>query len=160
MNPATGSNTEDRSDHTPAIVVRRAIADLNSLDAETADHLNALAFLLMRVARADGSVCDEERYRMEEILIEHADIRAEHAALVAEIACHRTELADCGDSYTISRGLRGGLDREHRRSIFRLLVAVADADGSFLAVEHREVEQIARELGIPALEIRSASFES
>ncbi len=160
MIQSTGTRNEDTSDHTPLIVVREAIAALNSLDAETADHLNALAFVLIRVARADGSVCDEERYRMEEILIEHADIRAEHAALVAEIACHRAEFADCGDSYIISRGLRAGLDREHRRSIVRLLVAVADADGSFLAVEHREVEQIAGELGIPAHEIRSASFET
>jgi len=153
MIQSTNTHNKNTSNPTPLIVVREAIAALNSLDAETADHLNALAFVLMRVARADGSVCDEERFQMEEILIEHADIRAEHAALVAEIACHRAELADCGDSYKISRGLRAGLGREHRRSIVRLLIAVADADGSFLAVEHREVEQIAGELGIDASEL-------
>jgi len=154
MIQSTGTHSEDTSDPTPLVVVREAIAAVNALDAETADHLNALAFVLMRVARADGTVCDEERFQMEAILIEHADIRAEHAALVAEIACHRAQLADCGDSYSISRGLRSALDREHRRSIIRLLIAVADADGSFLAVERREVEQIAGELGIDPSEVR------
>jgi len=152
----TGTHNEDASDPTPLIVVREAIAALNSLDAETADHLNALAFVLMRVARADGSVCDEERFQMEEILLEHAHISPEHAALVAEIACHRAQLADCGDSYSISRGLRVGLDHEHRRSIVGLLIAVANADGSFVAVEHREIGQIAGELGIDASELRGS----
>lgn len=151
---STGTRNEDTSDPTPLMVVREAIAAVNALDTETADHLNALAFVLMRVARADGTVCDQERFQMEKILIEHAHIRAEHAALVAEIACHRAQLADCGDSYGISRGLRSGLDSEHRRSIIRLLIAVADADGVVLAVEHREVEQIAGELGIDPSEVR------
>lgn len=153
MNRTTDSANDERAHHTPLLVVRRAIEALNSLDAETASHLNDLAFVLMRVARADGRVCNDERLQMEEILIEHVHIRPEHAALVAEIACHRAQLADCGDSYAISRGLRAGLDVAHRESIVELLIAVADADGRFLAVEQREVEQIAGELGFDPSEV-------
>ena len=153
MNRTTDPGIEDKPHRTPLLVVRRAIEALNSLDAETADHLNALAFVLMRVARADGRVCTDERLQMEEILIERAHIEAEHAALVTEIACHRAKLADCGNAYAVSRGLRARLDTAHRESLVGLLVAVANADGCFLAVEHREVVQIAGELGIDASEV-------
>ncbi len=153
MNPAIVNRDDNTPSRTPAMVVRQAIETLNSLDAETADHLNALSFVLMRVARADGLVCGEERRRMEEILIEHAQVSAEHAVLVTEIACHRAKLADCGNAYAVSRGLRARLDTAHRESLVGLLVAVANADGCFLAVEHREVVQIAGELGIDASEV-------
>lgn len=153
MNPATVHGSDNTPNHTPAIVIRQVIAKLNSLDTETADHLNALAFVLMRVARADGRVCNDERLQMEEILIEHARIPAEHAVLVTEIACHRAQLADCANAYAISRELRAGFDLARRDSIVGLLLAVADADGCFLAVERREIVQIAGELGIDPSEV-------
>lgn len=155
MNPGTGHGSDNTPNHTPAIVIRQVIARVNSLEPETAAHLNALAFVLMRVARADGRVCNEERLQMEEILIEHARIPAEHAVLVTEIACHRTQLADCANAYAISRELRSGFDFARRDSIVGLLLAVADADGIFLAVERREIVQIAGELGIHTGEVFS-----
>lgn len=148
MNPATAHDSEDGSNPKPAFVVRRAITTLNSLDSDTADHLNALAFVLMRVARADGRVCDDERLRMEGILTENAGIPAEHAMLVIEIACHRAKMADCGKSYSISRDLRSRLSPDQQRSIVGFLTAVASADGCLCTLEHREIFQIAGELGI------------
>ncbi len=68
----------------------------------------------MRVARADGRVCNDERLQMEEILVDHARISAEHAVLVTEIACHRAQLADCANAYAISRELRAGFDVDRR----------------------------------------------
>lgn len=134
-------------------MVRRAVATLNSLDAETADHLSALAFVLMRVARADGRVRGVERRRMEEILMAATGIPAEHAVLVTEIACHRAQLADCGCAYSISRGLRSRLDAPQRESIAGLLTAVARADGCFCALERHEIAQIAGEIGIDPAEV-------
>jgi len=148
MNPATVHTNQDTGNQVPAMVVRQAIETLNSLDPETADHLNALSFVLMRVALADGRVCNDERHEMEEILIEHARVPAEHAVLVTEIACHRAQLADCGSTYSISRGLRSRLDAAQCTSVVGLLRAVADADGCFCALERSEVAQIAGELGI------------
>ena len=153
MNPAIVHSSEDPLNQVAATTVRRAIETLNSLGAETADHLNALSFVLMRVARADGLVCGDERLRMEEILIEHAEISAEHAVLVTEIACHRAQLADCGSSYAISRGLRSRFDRSRRESIVALLTAVASADGCFCTLEKHEIAQIAGELGIDPVEV-------
>lgn len=153
MNPATVHTNQDTRNQVPAMVVRQAIETLNSLDAETADHLNALSFVLMRVALADGRVCNDERHEMEEILIEYARVPAEHAVLVTEIACHRAQLADCGCAYAISRGLRSRLDRTRRESIAALLTAVAKADGCFCSLERHEIAQVAGELGIDPTEV-------
>lgn len=153
MNPETHYPNDSRPTPSSVTLVRQAIEALNSLDSETADHLNALAFVLTRVARADGNVSRDERRRMEAILVERAQIPAAHAAIVTEIACHRTELADCGCSYSISRGLRNRLDRSLRRSIVGLLSAVAEADGSFCELERHEIDQVAGELGIPPAEV-------
>ena len=144
--PVPGSEPLRASD--PAAVVRRTVHQLDRLDPETAEHLGALAFVMMRVAHADGSLSDDERSRMEELLVEHAAIPPEHAVLVTEIARHRTALADCGCSYATSRGIRNRLDARRRRSVLGLLRAVAAADGRCRTAEERQIRQIAREIGI------------
>jgi len=153
MSPETTHTITSNQAQPPLAVVRHAIEALNALDAETADHLSALAFVLIRVARADGRVCGSERRRMEEILVKDVRIPAAHAAIVTEIACHRAEVADSGHSYAISRGLRTSLDLVRRRSIVALLSAVAEADGRFCTVERHEISQLAGELGIDPSEV-------
>ena len=153
MNPATGRRESENPENEPAVAVRNAVDTLHTLDGETINHLNALAFVLVRVAWADGLVCDDERRRMESILIEHAGVCPEHAVLVTEIACHRAELSDCGIAYAISRDLRARLDETQRASIVGLLTAVADADGRLRSVERHEIAQIAGELGISPSEV-------
>ena len=153
MNPVTGRRESDNPDHEPVVAVRNAVDTLHTLHSETIEHLNALAFLLVRVAWADGRVCNDERRRMESILVDHARVCPEHAVLVTEIACHRAELSDCGIAYAISRGLRARLEAKQRASIIGLLTAVADADGRFRSVERHEIAQIAGELGISPSEV-------
>ena len=148
MNPATRSGSSTAGSSDPAVVIRQALQALHELDARTSEHLGALAFILMRVARADGRLSRVERSRMEEILVRDAGIPLEHAVLVTEIACHRAALADCGCSYGISRNLRFDLDADRRRSIVGLLTAVAAADGDSCALERHEIDQIAREIGV------------
>lgn len=160
MNPASVQSDSNSTKHDTAFVVRRAIDTLNSLDPETSEHLGSLAFVLMRVARADGRVCSDERNRMEEILTTDAGVSREHAVLVTEIACHRASLADCGSAYAISRGLRTSLAPHRRESVVALLSAVARADGIFRTVERREIVQIAGELGIEAAEIEGSTVSS
>ncbi|HSN54512.1 MAG TPA: TerB family tellurite resistance protein [Candidatus Sulfomarinibacteraceae bacterium] len=148
MQPASVPGSEPSRIPDPAAVVRRTVRQLDELDADTADHLAALAFVMMRVAHADGSVSDDERARMEALLVEHAAIPPEHAVLVTEIARHRAALADCGCSYATSRGIRNRFDAQKRRSVLGLLRAVAGADGHYRTVEERQIQQIAREIGI------------
>jgi len=160
MNPVTVRHESDNTNHETVVVVRRAIDTLNSLDRETAAHLNALSLVLMRVARADGRVCSDERLRMESILVNDAGVSPEHAALVTEIACHRARLTDCGSAYAVSRGLRSRLDRKRRASIVALLAAVARADGCFCPLERHEIMQIKGELGIGPGELETQPLQS
>ena len=138
----------DRSNRSSAPSVRRAVRDLRALDADTAEYLNALAFVLMRVAEADLTVCDDETRCMEEILVEHAGISADQAVLVVEIARHRCRIADCGTSYGVSKGLRPTIDPRRESLLASFLSAVAGADGEMLPEEKKAISQISAELGL------------
>jgi uncharacterized tellurite resistance protein B-like protein len=152
MNGAGPIETTGRSDGPKettgtAATVRRALDVLHALDPATAEYLNALAFVLMRVADADLMVCDREARCVEEILVDHAGLRPEQAILVVEIARHRCRIADCGSSYGVSRQLRVDLDQDHRDMVVGFLRAVAGADGSVSGSEEQVISQISSELG-------------
>ena len=146
----TGSRRED-----PAATIRTTVEELATLDRATAGYLNALAFILVRVADADRHISMRERDRMELLLVEHAGLTRAQAVLVVEIAKHRARLADCGCSYGISRNLRCELDPERRRKIADCLIAVADSDGRRSRCEAGEIRQIAHELGFSVEELEA-----
>jgi uncharacterized tellurite resistance protein B-like protein len=131
------------------------VEELGALDPATARYLNALAFVLVRVADADRHVSRQERDRMERLLVDCAGLPPAQAVLVVEIAKHRARLADCGCSYGISRQLRTDLDLEHRRRVLDCLHAVADADGQTTPHEASEIRQIAHELGLRVEELKA-----
>jgi len=137
----------------PATTIRTTVQELEALDRSTASFLNALAFVLVRVADADQHISLHERTQMELLLVDHAGLTPAQAVLVVEIAKHRTRLADCGCSYVISRGLRNELDPERRRRVLECLHAVANADGRTTPRETSEIRQIAHELGLTADDI-------
>jgi hypothetical protein len=114
------AQTIDRDDPSnlcgdPAATIRATVQELGALDRATASFLNALAFVLVRVADADRHIDQLERNTMELLLVEHAGLTRAQAVLVVEIAKHRTRLADCGCSYGISRVLRSELEPERRQ---------------------------------------------
>jgi uncharacterized tellurite resistance protein B-like protein len=144
VHPGPTASSDDNS----ATAIRSMVHELGALDRATAGFLNALAFVLVRVADVDQHISRHERDRIELLLVEHAGLTRAQAVLVVEIAKHRARLADCGCSYGISRQLRGELDLERRRGILVSLYAVADADGLTTALEAGEIRQIAHELGL------------
>lgn len=133
-----------------AATIRSMVQELGALDRAGAGFLNALAFVLVRVADADQQISRQERDRMEHLLVDHAGLTRAQAVLVVEIAKHRARLADCGCSYGISRQLRSDLDLDRRRRVLACLYAVADADGRTTSLETSEIRQIAHELGFSA----------
>jgi uncharacterized tellurite resistance protein B-like protein len=149
VNPGRTSSLHDD----PATTIRATVQELGALDRATAGFLNALAFVLVRVADADQHISQDERDQMELLLVEHAGLTRAQAVLVVEIAKHRARLADCGCSYGISRELRSELDPERRQRVLDCLYAVADADGQKTRSEAGEIRQIAYELGLPVDDI-------
>jgi len=148
----TAGATSLRGDSAAAI--RATVRRLDAMAPETASYLNALAFVLMRVADADHHLTDKERARMEAILVDCAGLSAAEAVLVVEIARHRARLADCGCAYGTSRRLRAELDDGRRARVLDCLYTVAAADGNTSRSEEVEILQIARELGFSAAEVR------
>jgi uncharacterized tellurite resistance protein B-like protein len=131
-----------------AETIRGCLDALAAMEPGTVVKLEALAFVLARVADADHVLRDAERRRMEEILRERADLPPEHAVLVVEMARQRRRTADCGRSYRFTRDLRLKADPEQRRDLVSALVAVAAADGSICDPERELIHQLARELGL------------
>lgn len=149
-------DSSDRIDSGPCEVVtaiRTAVGGLDGLDAATAGFLNALAFILMRVADVDREVTDDERLEMEGTLRRHALLSPAEAVLVVEIARHRARLADCGCRYDQSRWLRSELDDDRRGRVLECLYAVAAADGSTTTTENDAIVQIAHELGFASADL-------
>lgn len=131
----------------PQDTVRHILRELDRLDPSTARYLAALAFILSRVADADHEICEAEVRRIEAILGEEGRLPSEQTMLVAEIAKHRLELADCWVQYRESRDLRPLLDDHRRARLLGRLYAVAEADGKLAPEEIGEIRQIAAELG-------------
>ncbi len=129
-------------------VLRSSLDQLHTLEPRRAHYLDALAFVLMRVARADSVVREEETRCMERILTEYSDLPVDQAMLVTEIARHRLDMADAGRSYEISRDLRHTLDMYTQTRVLDFLRKVALADGDICSTEGEAISQIAWELGI------------
>lgn len=127
--------------------IRSTAAQLQSLPAAEMEILEALAFVLSRVADADQRITEDEARRMELALADHARLSAAQAVLAVEIARHRTRLADAGRAYRESRSLRGALDAGQRARLLELLFEVAAADGEIADCEAAEILQVAVELG-------------
>lgn len=146
MDPVSSGTTEI-GHHDAATTIRTTVRQLDAMDPVTAKFLNALAFVLVRVADVDQDISQQERTRMEGLLIEHARVTAAQAVLVVEIAKHRAQLADCGCAYLFSRDLRKDLDPDLLNNVLQCLHAVAEADGRTSSSELEEIVQIAAELG-------------
>jgi len=130
----------------PATTIRSAIRRLHDLDACCARRLEALAFLLARIADADDVVSEPERSRMEEVVAARGALPVELAVLLVEIATHRRRAADAGGAYRMSRELRLGATTSEREHLIACLLEVAAADG-LDPRERAELAQVAAELG-------------
>ena len=138
--------TPNAANESPA-ALRGVIDRLHALEPATAHYLDALAFILMRVADADDGVCEPETRCMEHILADHVDLPENQAILVVEIARHRLHMADAGCAYEVSRDLRHSVTARTRVKLIDFLEAVAAADGETSPYERASIRQIAWELG-------------
>jgi uncharacterized tellurite resistance protein B-like protein len=129
--------------------IRSTLHQLEEYEADDEGSLQTVAFLLQRVAGADGSVSAEEIERMETVLADHRSLTRPQAVVAVEIARHCARIADCGGAYGASRRLRAELDEDQRRRVYGMLTAVAEADGLVDGRERAALHQIAVELGLP-----------
>lgn len=149
--PRSEGRTDDR--HALADAIRNLAHQIEALPESTADLLEALSFLLARVADADRRISAEEALAMERTLADHTGVSSAQAALIVEIAKHRARLADRGMAYAESRLLRDRLDDVERLGVLGRLHAVAAADGEATGCELDEIHELAAELGFTSGEV-------
>jgi uncharacterized tellurite resistance protein B-like protein len=127
-------------------VVRRIVAELESMDRASARRLALFAFLLARVANVDLDVAQGESAEMERLVGEQGGLTPAQAALVVEIAKAENRLLGSTHNFLAARELRDLATPEQRLDLLRALFAVAAADGSISTAEEEEIRVISRTL--------------
>lgn len=114
----------------------------------------ALAALLVRVARADGSFTPDEAARIDKVLAtRHRLTPFAAAALRAE--AERLE-AEAPDTVRFTRALKAAVPLDERTGLVEALWSVALADGDRDAAEDRLLRMVANLLGLSDVESAQA----
>lgn len=133
--------------------VRRIAARLERLEPERARFLAAFAYVLARVAQADLHITETESEEMLEIVRQVAQLSAEEAALVVEIAKSQARLLGGTENYVVTREFRRIATREERLRLIDCLYRVGAADGTISTTESAEIAAVASELGLTRAEL-------
>lgn len=133
--------------------VRRIARELDAIPRDRARYLAAFAYLLTRAAAADLHISDIETAEIERVVEEFGAIPEAQAVLVAEIARTQSLLHGATEDYLVSRQFRELSTLEERHALLRCCYVVGSADGTITADESSVLQQIARELDLPADEV-------
>lgn len=128
--------------------VRRIVATLERMDAETARHVARFAYVLGRVAGADRTVSPEETRAIERMVMERAGLAEEQAILVVQIAKSQQALFGGTEDYLVTRELAATASRDQKLALLDCCMALAAVDADVSLPEDDVVRQIASELGL------------
>ena len=154
--PAPGSEPEPDQG---TAYVRRAISELGSNSVERRRFLAGYAYVLVRVARADGDINDAEIERMEQALIAAGEVPDAVGALLVALASRLNSLYGATDDYAVTRELARSSSPQERQRLLRACVAVAVADGRLTGGETAELHEVGRELGFSVEEIAAVRHQ-
>jgi uncharacterized tellurite resistance protein B-like protein len=143
--PAAPAGGETRS-------VREIAAKLERLPAETARYLAGFAYVLARVANADMKIAAAEADEMRRTVRILAELSADEADLVVEIAKSQARLLGGTENYVVTREFRRNSTPIQRAQLLECLYAVTAADGTISTAESREIANVAEELGFTRAE--------
>ena len=141
---ATGGDTE---------TVRKIVSELKSLPQDRARYIGAFAYILSRIAYADGKITDDEVTAMEQMVTRYGGMPEAQAVLAVEIARNQTLLFGGTENYLVTREFKQLSTREQREQLLHCLFAVSAADDSIDSAEEAQINQIAQELGITHREL-------
>lgn len=116
-----------------------------NLTEERAEIAACYAGLLLRVARADVHLSEEERAALPRLLVERIGVAEAEAALIAEITESARQLGDL-DYSQLTRKLNEIARPEEKIALLDCLYAVATADDSISVVEDEEIRSVSRAL--------------
>jgi uncharacterized tellurite resistance protein B-like protein len=112
---------------------------------ERARFIACFAYILMRAAKADHHVSDDELQQMERVVREWAHVEDEQATLIVRIA-REAGRSRGTDDFLISREFERLATRDEKLALLDCLFEVAGADAAIGTVEDNEVRRVASEL--------------
>jgi uncharacterized tellurite resistance protein B-like protein len=128
--------------------VRKITQALDQLDPERAKFIAAFAYILSRAARADLNISLQETNKMEQIIMERAQLPEEQAIVIVQIAKTQNILFGGTENFLVSREFNSIADHEQKMRLLDCLYAVASAEDLISTIEDNEISQIADELRI------------
>lgn len=127
----------------------RIAAAMQALEPDHARYLAGFAYLLSRVAYADGVISRVETERMNRILRDFSELTLGQADLALQLARHETFASDAAVGRQVSAIFASVSTEKQREDLLGCLYAVAAADDVVHGVEDEVVMTIGAELGIP-----------
>jgi|APSaa5957512493_1039668.scaffolds.fasta_scaffold81314_2 uncharacterized tellurite resistance protein B-like protein len=122
--------------------------ELTHLPSEQAHYLAAFAFILYRVANADGHISDEEVKSIEGTLKQWGELDDVQACLVAEIAKTQHLTWNATDNYLVTAEFNQ-ISTDHQKEVFMdCLFAVAASHDGISNIESDTIRTISREIGL------------
>lgn len=112
---------------------------------ERARFIACFAYILMRAAKADHHVSDDELQEVGRVIREWAHVDDEQAALIVRVAREAGHSRGT-DDFLISREFERVATREEKLALLDCLFEIAGADAAIGTVEDNEVRRIASEL--------------
>jgi len=136
-----------------AASIREAISVMETLPRERRRFLAGFAYILVRVARADAEVNEEETSSIEAAVSAVGDLSGAEGALIAAVASRTSSLYGATEDFSVTREFARSSSPQQRQRLLRSCVAVAVADGQLTSAEETELYEIGRELGFNVDEI-------
>ncbi|MEW6057514.1 MAG: TerB family tellurite resistance protein [Bdellovibrionota bacterium] len=151
----SGEDPSNRNPEYSADLEKLTVA-MSHLPEKEAIYLAGFALLLARVAHLDFKISDDERQRIQHVLLSISGLSEDHAALVTNLAIERTELHSL-ESHIIFRRLNETLSVDRKKDLIRGLLRVASVE-DITEHESDEIGFIAKALNLSRqifLELRS-----
>ncbi len=139
--------------------VRRIVARLEEMPADQARLVASAAYTLARAAHADLDISAEETAVIERELQTHGALDEPTAILVAEMAKLQAKTVGGTEDYVVTREFAALASEQQRIDVLRACFAVGAASGSISAEESAAANQIAGELGLDAVVVKTIRAE-
>lgn len=128
--------------------VRRVVDALERLDPETSRYVARFAYVLGRVASADGDVSAEETHAIERIVRERGGLTESQAVLVVQIAKAQQDLFGATEDYLVTREFAASATKHQKLGLLDCCFAVSAVDQDVSGPEDDTVREIAKQLGL------------
>ncbi|MBU0506034.1 MAG: TerB family tellurite resistance protein [bacterium] len=128
--------------------LQNIMQELEHLPDIAAKFLASFAFILCRVAYADGHVSPEEMEKIKKVLVKWDGLTEKHTEVIANMARMQHAIFSSTDNYLVVREFKEIANQEQINQLLYSLFEVAASDDSITSAESDTICMITKELGL------------